>query len=222
MAPWRGGGSSGGRAGDATTGPPDTVAWGRGLFVQVLVVAMAISLAAGPSSAILVIPSLGWWDWPAPADAYLYDNVNSTETNFYINATENRIWPARITKTDFFPSACPKNATILREDLGYYLIAARSLLALKLGWNDVPDTKHSLDLANEKAPRVPQTFVACYADLVVLDAAPTNKTLGNLIGDRNFEFPIRNGSRFASKWPAPEQHGSEPEDIVTGWLESPG
>ncbi|KAK0743508.1 hypothetical protein B0T18DRAFT_448194 [Schizothecium vesticola] len=277
VAPWRGG------------------AWGRGLFVPVLVAAMAISLAAGPSSAILVIPSLDWWDWPVPADAYLYDNVNSAETNFYINATEDRIWPAHITKTDFFPPACPTNATILREeeasavcpsagmarvvdwlrapknrmargykisvpmpanvgidvfhrdiqltkthveltagaqewalaetsreDLGYYLIAARSLLALKLGWNDVPGTKLSLDLADEKVPLVPQTFVACYADPVVLpDAAPTNKTLGNLIGDRNFEFPIRNSSRFASKWPAPEQLGSEPQGIVAAWLESP-
>jgi hypothetical protein len=71
------------------------------MLVATLVILVAI---VGPSSAILMLPSLDWWEYQYTAfEGYPYTN---NEVRIFIGANESTLWPRHITLENFHPLEC--------------------------------------------------------------------------------------------------------------------
>ena len=68
------------------------------LLVLIVLVSITLGALSGPSSAILMLPSLDWWPgpfsfWPAA-------------TEFFIDSASSSLWPTEITTSNFLPPDC--------------------------------------------------------------------------------------------------------------------
>ncbi|CZR57718.1 uncharacterized protein PAC_07607 [Phialocephala subalpina] len=86
-------------------------------FLLVLLVVLTVILGAvvGPSSAILMLPSLGYWDYrfPAAFPSYYSDSEYlvpfSRDLRFFVGANISSIWPDHISFSSY-PSGCTYTA----------------------------------------------------------------------------------------------------------------
>lgn len=79
-------------------------------FLVMLIATSAILGAlVGPASAILMLPSLGWWDIGASKARTLLEFAGYTQ--LYLDASESTLWPSRITVENFMPSNCHSSIT---------------------------------------------------------------------------------------------------------------
>lgn len=78
----------------------------RGQFILLVIVLAILATTVGPSSAILILPSIGWWNSPysLDPDALWPDTVtDSSKALFFFAAPESALWPTRVTVADFSP-----------------------------------------------------------------------------------------------------------------------
>ncbi|RAL66507.1 hypothetical protein DID88_006197 [Monilinia fructigena] len=67
----------------------------RLLFVAISLLVMILAAICGPASAILMLPSLDWWDVPTT-------KYSSWSTNhFTLNAEKSQVWPKKIDNSSF-------------------------------------------------------------------------------------------------------------------------
>jgi len=68
---------------------------------------MLVILAAivGPSSAILILPTIGWWEISYRImQKYVPQGIGSPQVHFYVPVTESVLWPTHINLGNFMPS----------------------------------------------------------------------------------------------------------------------
>lgn len=79
----------------------------RLLFALIVVFLMTMVAVVGPSSAILILPSIGWWPIPYeitnPGDPKL---KKIQLQKFFASTNEHVLWPTIITLNGFMPSDC--------------------------------------------------------------------------------------------------------------------
>ena len=85
-----------------------------GLITALLVVLGAI---VGPSSAILMLPSLDWWEAAIPkSEAGLGFQKNPVSSEFYIGAGSSTLWPTHLNHSNYLQSDCNfRNASIAQH-----------------------------------------------------------------------------------------------------------
>ncbi|KAG4438239.1 hypothetical protein IFR05_006267 [Cadophora sp. M221] len=71
-----------------------------GLFITILTILSAI---VGPSSAILMLPSVDSWDLPIPLT---WDDGTVKDARIFLSGNDSLIWPSNITTSNFLPPEC--------------------------------------------------------------------------------------------------------------------
>ena len=72
----------------------------RHFLVAAIVLAIMLSATVGPASAILMVPSIGFWKHSvAKSDNTLYSNL--TNLIFFIGAAKSDLWPARLDEMSY-------------------------------------------------------------------------------------------------------------------------
>lgn len=80
---------------------------GSMMIVVLIVLTVILGVAVGPASAILMLPSVGWWNYQISnlyGDQYGFHN--STTPRFLIFANKSTLWPDYVGDTTNFPSIC--------------------------------------------------------------------------------------------------------------------
>jgi hypothetical protein len=73
-------------------------------LVVILVILAAI---VGPSSAILILPTIGWWEISYRImQKYVPQGIRSPPVHFYAPVVEAALWPTHINLGNFMPSGC--------------------------------------------------------------------------------------------------------------------
>jgi hypothetical protein len=81
--------------------------------IALLFLLVVMCAIAGPSSAVLVLPTIGWWKFGF-VSAEGYYAWDPSEIRFFINATESILWPLSITSKSFLAPDCIfTNSTVL-------------------------------------------------------------------------------------------------------------
>ncbi|KAH7310308.1 hypothetical protein BKA65DRAFT_165449 [Rhexocercosporidium sp. MPI-PUGE-AT-0058] len=82
-----------------------------GLFITILTILSAI---VGPSSAILMLPSVGSWDLGVPLT---WNQGTIKHASIFLYGNESTIWPSTITTSNFLPPECilANTSTILPD-----------------------------------------------------------------------------------------------------------
>lgn len=72
------------------------------LLVAIIVLSIILCATAGPASAILMMPSLGYWVTPT----HFHEKPSNTLVNYFIEAPPSSLWPSIIDDTSLWPTGC--------------------------------------------------------------------------------------------------------------------
>jgi hypothetical protein len=75
----------------------------RALLAVLIVTLVTLTAIVGPASAILMLPSLDWWEFQLYCDEYYYSN---NDIRIFIDANESTLWPANINLENYYSLDC--------------------------------------------------------------------------------------------------------------------
>lgn len=75
-------------------------------YILSVVILVVLTATVGPSSAILMLPSIGWWDFPPSLN-------EANWISFYFAPNETELWPPSVTQQNFWPPGCEFVDTII-------------------------------------------------------------------------------------------------------------
>ncbi|KAF5877908.1 uncharacterized protein Bfra_000071 [Botrytis fragariae] len=97
---------------------PDLWAIGTRGTKKFLLIALTLSLLTilaaicGPASAILMLPSLGWWEVSVRQNLeYLVGSATTSKPLFFVGANESSLWPMKISDANYSPYVCDASNT---------------------------------------------------------------------------------------------------------------
>ena len=100
----------------ATTGPAGGMKLRRFLLITIIGISVLLATIVGPSSAILMVPSIGSWNYKIDksfADGGIYvsgSNKTTRPPEYYIMASESTIWPRSLSNATSFQPECNSTA----------------------------------------------------------------------------------------------------------------
>jgi hypothetical protein len=108
-------------------------------FTLIIVALGVLASIAGPSSAILMLPSTGWWTIPYRVMPYdLPSGLDSPRLHHFTSAMESVLWPAHITLNNFMPPDCTFVNASTPQDCpadGFSKILVQAATDWADGWN---------------------------------------------------------------------------------------
>ncbi|CZR70300.1 uncharacterized protein PAC_20203 [Phialocephala subalpina] len=82
-------------------------------YIFLILLLTTLVAVSGPSSAILMLPVLGWWHAPYRLSSFVFGSsifpeipLNVANARFFIPTNETMLWPTNITLEDFLPDDC--------------------------------------------------------------------------------------------------------------------
>ncbi|KAE9369263.1 hypothetical protein N431DRAFT_510776 [Stipitochalara longipes BDJ] len=82
-------------------------------FLHMIIIVISIVLASivGPASAILMMPSLGYWNQPFNFPYSVTDHTNNTTTRYFVKNSVSNLWPSLLSNTSSYPDDCNSTAS---------------------------------------------------------------------------------------------------------------
>jgi len=75
-------------------------------FLLLIIALVILGSIVGPSSAILMLPTLGWWESSNGALGMPYSGNTTNDTRFLLAENQSTLWPVSITTLNFLPPDC--------------------------------------------------------------------------------------------------------------------
>lgn len=124
----------------------------RFLLVAIVILAVTLGAIVGPASAILMVPSLGYWNDQLPVYTQPSWWTNNEKLRYFVCASESSLWPSRINTVDAYPPDCNSTASPMPEYCPLGGFSTLLDLATPLWWEEEGDWNFTIQSPSDSAP----------------------------------------------------------------------